>query len=292
MQKKHFQVKRPVDGHDFENMKTLTSRLMHRVQSMADHPDGIAGLPCGFGDLDLMTAGFQPGELIVLGARPAMGKTGLALNMAEHVALQLGLPVALFSLSMGATQLVAHLAGSMARIEHTHFSNGRLTDDEWPHLTQAIEALRNAPLHIADSGHWTAAELRTSALRLAQQCGQLGLVVVDYLQLLREGGGPELKSLALELNCPVLALSQVTRNVEQRPNKRPLLSDLPGSGEIENAADTILFLYRDEYYTKDACKEPGVAEIIVARQRDGPIGMVKLKFLRRFGNFENLVMGG
>ena len=289
----------------FQAMDTLVVDLLDRVQEMADNPNDVTGVPTGFYDLDRMTAGFQAGDLIVLAARPSMGKTALAINIAENVALQEGLPVAVFSMEMGAAQLAVRIVGSIGRIDQGHLRTGKLTDEEWPRLTEAIEKLRTISLHIDESAGLTSSELRANARRLARQCGQLGLIVVDYLQLMSgSASGDEnratelgeisrgLKMLAKELKCPVIALSQLNRSVETRPDKRPMMSDLRESGAIEQDADIIMFIYRDEYYTKDACKEPGVAEVIIAKQRNGPTGTVKLAFLKPITKFENLASGG
>ncbi len=289
----------------FQGMDTLVVNLLDRVQEMADNPNDVTGVPTGFYDLDRLTAGFQAGDLIVLAARPSMGKTALAINIAEHVALNEGLPVAVFSMEMGAAQLAVRIVGSIGRIDQGHLRTGKLSDEEWPRLTEAIEKLRNISLHIDETAGLTSSELRANARRLARQCGQLGLIVVDYLQLMSGSGGSDenratelgeisrgLKMLAKELKCPVIALSQLNRSVEQRPDKRPMMSDLRESGAIEQDADIIMFIYRDEYYSKDACKEPGVAEIIIAKQRNGPTGVVKLAFLRPITKFESLASGG
>ncbi len=289
----------------FQGMDTLVVALLDRVQEMADNPNDVTGVPTGFYDLDRLTAGFQAGDLIVLAARPSMGKTALAINIAEHVALHEGLPVAVFSMEMGAAQLAVRIVGSIGRIDQSHLRTGKLTDEEWPRLTEAIEKLRNISLHIDESAGLTSTELRANARRLARQCGQLGLIVVDYLQLMSGSGGASeenratelgeisrgLKMLAKELKCPVLALSQLNRSVETRTDKRPMMSDLRESGAIEQDADIIMFIYRDEYYTKDACKEPGVAEVIIAKQRNGPTGTVKLAFLKPITKFESLASG-
>ena len=288
----------------FQAMETLVVKLMDRVQEMADNPNDVTGVPSGFYDLDRLTAGFQAGDLIVLAARPSMGKTALAINIAEHVALNEGLPVAVFSMEMGAAQLAVRVVGSIGRIDQSHLRTGKLTDDEWPRLTEAIEKLRSIPFHIDESAGLSSGELRASSRRLARQCGKLGLIVVDYLQLMSgssndgENRATELgeisrglKMLAKELQCPVIALSQLNRSVETRPDKRPMMSDLRESGAIEQDADIIMFIYRDEYYTKEACKEPGVAEIIIAKQRNGPTGMIKLAFLKPITKFESLASG-
>jgi replicative DNA helicase len=288
----------------FQSMDTLVVDLLDRVQEMADNPNDVTGVPTGFYDLDRMTAGFQAGDLIVLAARPSMGKTALAINIAEHVALNEGLPVAVFSMEMGAAQLAVRIVGSIGRIDQSHLRTGKLTDEEWPRLTEAIEKLRTISLHIDESAGLTSSELRANARRLSRQCGKLGLIVVDYLQLMSgsssdgENRATELgeisrglKMLARELQCPVIALSQLNRSVEQRPDKRPMMSDLRESGAIEQDADIIMFIYRDEYYTKDACKEPGIAEVIIAKQRNGPTGVVKLAFMNKITKFESLASG-
>jgi replicative DNA helicase len=289
----------------FQSMDTLVVNLLDRVQEMADNPNDVTGVPTGFYDLDRMTAGFQAGDMIVLAARPSMGKTALAINIAEHVALHEGLPVAVFSMEMGAAQLAVRIVGSIGRIDQGHLRTGKLTDEEWPRLTEAIEKLRTISLHIDETAGLTSSELRANARRLSRQCGKLGLIVVDYLQLMSGSGSDGenratelgeisrgLKMLAKELQCPVIALSQLNRSVEQRPDKRPMMSDLRESGAIEQDADIIMFIYRDEYYTKDACKEPGVAEVIIAKQRNGPTGVVKLAFLNNITKFESLARGG
>lgn len=289
----------------FQGMDSLVVQLLDRVQEMADNPNDITGVPSGFYDLDRMTSGMQAGDLIILAARPSMGKTSLAINIAEHVALHEGLPVAVFSMEMGASQLAVRIVGSIGRIDQTHLRTGRLTDDEWPRLTEAIEKLRNISLHIDETPGLTTSELRANARRLARQCGKLGLIVVDYLQLMSVSGGMAdenratavgeisrgLKMLAKELQCPVIALSQLSRGVEARTDKRPMMSDLRESGAIEQDADVIMFIYRDDYYNKDS-KEPGVSEIIISKQRNGPTGTVKLAFIKPLTKFENLASGG
>ena len=248
--------------------------------------------------------GLQPGDLVVLAARPSMGKTAFAINIAEHVALNEGLPVAVFSMEMGASQLAVRIVGSIGRVDQGHLRTGKLTDEEWPRLTEAIERLRTVSLHIDETPGLTPSELRANARRLARQCGKLGLIVVDYLQLMSGSAGSEgdnratelgeisrgLKMLAKELQCPVIALSQLNRGVEQRTDKRPMMSDLRESGAIEQDADIIMFIYRDDYYNKDS-KDPGVAEIIIGKQRNGPTGTVRLAFLKPLTRFESLAGG-
>jgi replicative DNA helicase len=288
----------------FQSMDTLVVDLLDRVQEMADNPNDITGVPTGFYDLDRMTSGLQAGDLVVLAARPSMGKTAFAINIAEHVALNEGLPVAVFSMEMGAAQLAVRIVGSIGRIHQGHLRTGKLTDEEWPRLTEAIERLRTISLHIDETPGLTPSELRANSRRLARQCGKLGLIVVDYLQLMSGSSGSNgenratelgeisrgLKTLAKELQCPVIALSQLNRSVEQRTDKRPMMSDLRESGAIEQDADIIMFIYRDEYYNKDS-KDPGVAEIIIGKQRNGPTGTVRLAFLNSLTRFESLASG-
>ena len=288
----------------FQPMKSLVVALIDRVNEMADNPVDVTGVPTGFIDLDRMTSGLQAGDLVVLAVRPSMGKTSLAVNIAEHVALNEGLPVAVFSMEMGAAQLAVRIVGSIGRIHQGHLRTGKLTDEEWPRLTEAVERLRDISLHIDETPGLTPSELRANARRLARQCGKLGLIVVDYLQLMSGSGGSQgenratelgeisrgLKMLAKELQCPVIALSQLNRSVETRTDKRPMMSDLRESGAIEQDADIIMFIYRDDYYNKDS-KEPNVSEIIIGKQRNGPTGTVKLYFQKDQTRFENLAVG-
>jgi replicative DNA helicase len=289
----------------FQGMETLVVELMDRVVEMSENPNDITGVPTGFVDLDRMTSGFQAGDLIILAARPSMGKTALAINIAEHVALNEQLPVAVFSMEMGASQLAIRIVGSIGRIDQMHLRTGKLTDDEWPRLTEAIEKLRGISLHIDETPGLTTSELRGNARRLARQMGgKLGLIVVDYLQLMSVSTAMNdenratavgeisrgLKALAKELQCPVIALSQLSRGVESRTDKRPMMSDLRESGAIEQDADVIMFIYRDDYYNKDS-KEPGVTELIISKQRNGPTGTCKLAFLKTLTRFESLAAG-
>jgi replicative DNA helicase len=290
----------------FHSMDSLVVQLLDRVQELAENgAEDVTGVRTGFYDLDRMTSGLQPGDLIVLAARPSMGKTAFALNIGEHVAVNEGLPVVVFSMEMGAAQLALRVVGSLGRIDQSHLRTGNLRDDEWSRLSESVEKLRNASIFIDETPGLSPGELRARARRQARQCGQLGLIIIDYLQLMSgSGGGSEenratvlgeisrgLKALAKELRCPVIALSQLNRSVETRTDKRPMMSDLRESGAIEQDADVIMFIYRDEYYTKEACKEPGVAEIIIGKQRNGPVGTVKLTFMKPLTKFENLAPG-
>ncbi|HSV78604.1 MAG TPA: replicative DNA helicase [Ramlibacter sp.] len=248
----------------------------------------------------------HPEKLYITNGDVVTHNTSLAINIAEHVALHEQLPVAVFSMEMGAAQLAVRIVGSIGRIDQGHLRTGRLTDDEWPRLTEAIEKLRNISLHIDETPGLTVSELRANARRLARQCGgKLGLIVVDYLQLMSTSTSMSdenratavgeisrgLKMLAKELGCPLIALSQLSRGVESRTDKRPMMSDLRESGAIEQDADVIMFIYRDDYYNKDS-KEPGVSEVIISKQRNGPTGTVKLAFLKQLTKFENLASGG
>ncbi|MBX3608089.1 MAG: replicative DNA helicase [Piscinibacter sp.] len=290
----------------FQSMDQLVVQLIDRVNELHENgAEEVTGVRTGFYDLDRMTAGLQPGDLIVLAARPSMGKTAFALNIGEHVAVNEGLPVVVFSMEMGAAQLALRMVGSLGRIDQSNLRTGRLRDDEWSRLSEAVEKLGKVSMYIDESPGLTPSELRARARRQARQCGQLGLIVVDYLQLMSGSGGSSeenratvigeisrgLKGLAKELKCPVIALSQLNRSVETRTDKRPMMSDLRESGAIEQDADVIMFIYRDEYYTKEACKEPGVAEIIIGKQRNGPTGTVKLTFLKPLTKFDNLAPG-
>jgi replicative DNA helicase len=287
----------------FQSMDQLISDLLGRVDEMSKNPDDITGVPSGFSDFDEMTSGLQPGDLIVLAARPSMGKTALAINIAEHVALGEGLPVAVFSMEMGASQLAIRMVGSIGRIDQGHLRTGKLSDEEWPRLNAAVERLQTVSLFIDETPGLNPSELRANAKKLSRQCGKLGLIVVDYLQLMSTGSSDGdnratelgeisrgLKMLAKELQCPIIALSQLNRGVETRTDKRPMMSDLRESGAIEQDADVIMFIYRDDYYNKDS-KEPGIAEIIIGKQRNGPTGTVKLAFLKPLTKFETLSRG-
>ena len=288
-----------------QSMDALIVQLIDRVNELHENgAEEVTGVRTGFYDLDRMTAGLQPGDLVVLAARPSMGKTAFALNIAEHVAVNEGLPVVVFSMEMGAAQLALRMVGSLGRIDQQHLRTGALRDDEWGRLTEAVDKLGKVSMYIDESPALNPSELRARARRQARQCGKLGLIVVDYLQLMSGSSSSEenratvlgeisrgLKALAKELQCPVIALSQLNRSVESRTDKRPMMSDLRESGAIEQDADVIMFIYRDDYYTKDASKEPGIAEIIIGKQRNGPVGTIKLTFLKPLTKFDNLAPG-
>ncbi len=291
----------------FHDIQQLLTRVMERVEMLyqRDNPSDITGVPTGYRDLDERTSGLQGGDLIIVAGRPSMGKTAFALNIAEHVAVENRLPVAVFSMEMSGTQLAMRMLGSIGHLDQHKLRTGRLTDEDWNRLTNAVGKLHEAPIHIDESAALNALELRARARRLHRQYGKLGLIVIDYLQLMSAAGDTEeenratqisamsrsLKALAKELDVPVVALSQLNRGLEQRPNKRPVMSDLRESGAIEQDADLILFIYRDEVYN-DATPDKGIAEIIIGKQRNGPIGTVKLTFLGEYTRFENYAQSG
>jgi replicative DNA helicase len=293
------------DRAGFVRLEPLLTRVVERIQELFERSSSsdVTGVPTGFSDLDSKTCGLQPGDLIIIAGRPSMGKTALALNIGEHVAVDLGMPVAVFSMEMGAAQLALRMLGSVGRIDQQRLRTGRLSDEDWPRLSEAIERMHAAPLYIDESPALNALELRARARRLAREYKQLGLVVVDYLQLMSASSQGEnrateiseisrsLKALAKELKVPVIALSQLNRTVETRTDKRPVMSDLRESGAIEQDADVILFIYRDEVYNPDS-SDKGVAEIIIGKQRNGPIGRISLRFGGEFTRFDNLAGGG
>jgi replicative DNA helicase len=287
----------------FEQIQPVLARVFERIDHLyhQENKSDVTGVPTGFLDLDERTAGLQPGELVIVAGRPSMGKTALALNFAEHVAVRNGIPVAIFSMEMGATQLAMRLLGSIAKVDQHKMRTGRLNDEEWSRLSSAMGDLHNAPIYIDETGALNSLELRSRARRMHRQSGKLGLVVVDYLQLMSASGASQgenrateiseisrsLKALAKELACPVVALSQLNRALETRNDKRPMMSDLRESGAIEQDADLILFIYRDEVYFPEKMESRGIAEVIIGKQRNGPIGKVELTFLGEHTRFEN-----
>lgn len=290
----------------FQELPKLLTQVVERIDELyhRDNQSDVTGVPTGFADLDRMTSGLQAGDLVIVAGRPSMGKTAFSLNIGEHVAIDQGLPVAVFSMEMGGTQLATRMLGSVGRLDQQRVRSGRLQDEDWPRLTHAIQKMQDAQLYIDETPALNSMELRARARRLSRQCGKLGLIIIDYLQLMSansSGGGENrateiseisrsLKALAKELNCPVIALSQLNRSLEQRPNKRPVMSDLRESGAIEQDADVIIFIYRDEVYNPDS-PDKGTAEIIIGKQRNGPIGAVRLTFLGEYTKFENFTAG-
>ena len=288
----------------FQEIQPLLTQVVERIDELyhRDSTSDVTGVPTGFIDLDRMTSGMQAGDLIIVAGRPSMGKTAFSLNIGEHVAVEQGLPVAVFSMEMAGVQLAMRMLGSVGRLDQHRLRTGRLLDEDWPRLTHSIQRMNDAQLFIDETPALNPMELRARSRRLARQCGQLGLIIIDYLQLMSGSGSGEnrateiseisrsLKGLAKELNCPVIALSQLNRSLEQRPNKRPVMSDLRESGAIEQDADVILFIYRDEVYNPDS-QDKGTAEIIIGKQRNGPIGTVRLTFLGQFTKFDNFSGG-
>ncbi|HET7833508.1 MAG TPA: replicative DNA helicase [Gallionella sp.] len=291
----------------FFPMPPLLTQVVERIETLysRDNHSDVTGVATGFTDLDRMTSGLQPGDLIIVAGRPSMGKTAFSINIAENIALDSNKPVAIFSMEMGAAQLAMRMLGSVGKLNQHDLRTGRLQDDDWGRLTHALGRLNDAPIYIDESAALSALELRARSRRLHRQNNGLGLIVVDYLQLMSSNAGKNsenrateisemsrsLKALAKELHVPLIALSQLNRSLEQRPNKRPVMSDLRESGAIEQDADLILFIYRDEVYNSDS-PDKGKAEIIIGKQRNGPIGKVELAFRGEYTRFENLAMGG
>jgi replicative DNA helicase len=283
----------------FIQVKEVLSRVVDRIDTLFEQDSPITGLSTGFNDFDEQTSGMQPADLVIVAGRPSMGKTTFAMNLAEHAAIKSKVPVAVFSMEMPADALAMRMLSSLGQIDQHRLRTGRLNDDDWPRLTSAIALLNEAPLFIDDTPALTVTELRARARRLKREHG-LSMIVIDYIQLMQgssrssnENRATEiseisrsLKALAKELEVPVVALSQLNRSLEQRPNKRPIMSDLRESGAIEQDADLIVFIYRDEVYNEDSA-EKGKAEIIISKQRNGPIGTVALTFQGKYTRFEN-----
>lgn len=290
----------------FLDMKFILPKVADRIDYLyqRENQGDVTGVPTGFADLDERTSGLQPGDLIIVAGRPSMGKTAFSLNIAENVALDTKLPVAVFSMEMAATQLATRMIGSVGRLDQHRMRNGNLDDEDWVRLATALGKLNDAPVFIDEGAGLSSFDVRARARRLHRQCGKLGLIVVDYLQLMTAPAGRQgenrateiseisrsLKALAKELDVPVVALSQLNRGLEQRTDKRPVMSDLRESGAIEQDADLILFIYRDEVYNPDS-QDKGTAEIIIAKQRNGPIGRVRLTFIGQHTRFENHAAG-
>jgi replicative DNA helicase len=288
----------------FVAIQPLLGEVVERMESLLarDSQSDITGVATGFVDLDRMTSGLQPGDMIVVAGRPAMGKTAFALNIAEYVGVEQRLPVAIFSLEMSGPQLATRFLSSVGRIDQSKLRTGRLTDDEWDRMTVALGKLHEAPIHIDETGAINSTDLRARARRLHRQFGKLGLIVIDYLQLMSSNRDGEnrateiseisrsIKALAKELQVPIIALSQLSRKVEERNDKRPLMSDLRESGAIEQDADIILMMYREEYYKPDT-QDKGTAEAIVGKHRNGPVGTVRLTFIGEYTRFENHASG-
>ncbi|MFQ5995597.1 MAG: replicative DNA helicase [Acidiferrobacterales bacterium] len=281
----------------FQPLTKLLSSAVDRIDQLYHSESSISGTPTGFADLDEMTSGLQSSDLIIVAGRPSMGKTSLAMNIAENVAVGQSLPVAIFSMEMPGEQLAMRMLASMSRLNTHKIRTGKLNDDDWPRVTSTMSLLAQAPVFIDDTPSLTPMELRARARRLKREHG-LGLILVDYLQMMQSFESNEnrateishitraLKNLAKELSVPLIAMSQLNRSLEQRPNKRPVMSDLRESGSIEQDADVIVFIYRDEVYNEDSI-DKGTAEIIIGKQRNGPTGTVRLTFLGQYTKFEN-----
>lgn len=284
---------------DFMPITRAMAEAFDVLQKRYESGGGITGLPTGYIEFDEMTAGLQPTDLVILAARPSMGKTTFALNIAEYAALKTKKAVAVFSMEMSASQLALRLISSVGRVNATRLRTGQLEDEDWSRVSSAIALIKNARIFIDDTPALSPEVLRSKARRLKRE-HDLGLIVIDYLQLMQVPGNSEnrateiseisrsLKALAKELNVPVIALSQLNRSLETRTDKRPVMADLRESGAIEQDADVIVFIYRDEYYNKENSQEKGLAEIIIGKQRNGPTGSVKLKFFGEYNRFDNL----
>ncbi len=284
----------------FEAMNTLVARSLDRIEELDKSGSAITGISTGFGKLDDKTSGLQNGDLIIVAGRPSMGKTSFCMNLAEYAAIEQGLTVGVFSMEMPGEQLSTRLISSLGRVNSTRLRTGQLKDDDWPRITNAVSLLSKAKIHVNDAAGLSPMEIRSHARRLAREEDGLDMIVIDYLQLMQAGeSGNEnrateianmtrsLKMLAKELDVPVIVLSQLNRSLESRPDKRPVMSDLRESGAIEQDADVIFFIYRDEVYDEES-SDAGIAEIIIGKQRNGPIGKVKLAFVGEFTRFENL----
>ncbi|OGT42260.1 MAG: replicative DNA helicase [Gammaproteobacteria bacterium RIFCSPHIGHO2_12_FULL_37_34] len=282
------------------NIKDFLAKTMDKIDTLFHSNTPITGIPTGYQDLDAMTSGLQSADLVIIAGRPSMGKTILAMNIAEHVAIKSRLPVLIFSMEMPGEAIVMRLLSSLCRIDQLRIRTGKLADEDWPRISSTVSMLSEAPFYIDDTPAISPAEMRARARRLTKEQGQLGLIVVDYLQLMQVPGHNEnrtaeiseisrsLKGLAKELKVPLIAISQLNRGLEQRADKRPVMSDLRESGAIEQDADLIAFIYRDEVYHEDSPNK-GTAEIIIAKQRNGPIGKIILTFMGQYTCFESFI---
>lgn len=283
----------------FKSLKEILPAAVDRIDTLHQADGDITGISTGFNEFDKLTAGLQPGDLIIIAGRPSMGKTALAVNIAENAAIGAKVPTAIFSMEMPAQQLAFRMISSLGRVDQSHLRTGNFPDEDWSRINMAVQLMSEAPIFIDDTPSLAPGEIRARARRLHREHG-LGLIVVDYLQLMQVPGSNEnrateiseisrgLKALAKELECPVIALSQLNRSVEQRTDRRPIMSDLRESGAIEQDADLIVFIYREEVYNQDTPRK-GVADIAIAKQRNGPIGDFPLTFVGRYTKFENWV---
>jgi replicative DNA helicase len=282
-----------------QEVNPLLKMAVDRIDELFNSEGSITGLSTGYMDLDDKTSGLQPSDLVIVAGRPSMGKTAFAMNLVEHAVLNQDKPILVFSMEMPANQLIIRMLSSIGKIDQTRIRNGKLESEDWPKLSTAVSKLKDRPLFIDDTPALTPTEIRSRARRVMRDSGQLGMIMIDYMQLMQVAGSSEgrtaeiseisrsLKAIAKEFNCPMVALSQLNRSLEQRPNKRPVNSDLRESGAIEQDADVIMFIYRDEVYNEESA-DKGVAEIIIGKQRNGPIGTSRLAFIGQFTRFENL----
>ncbi len=293
-----FEVSERNLGQSFVPIKEILQDSFEKIENLYHRDEFITGIPSGFDEFDDITTGFQPSELIVIAGRPGMGKTAFCMSIAQYIAVSKNTPVALFSLEMSKSQLVQRMLCSEARVDAHNLRKGRLAESDWPTLSMAAGRLASAPIFIDDTAGITCLEIKAKARRLKAQ-HNLGLIMIDYLQLIASSGRVEnrqqeiseisrsLKGLARELNIPVIAVSQLSRAVEQRTERKPRLSDLRESGAIEQDADLVIFLYREEYY-KPKTERKGIAEVIISKQRNGPTGQIDLAFVKEYAKFENL----
>ena len=300
-EKQIFDLLQNRSGGEFESIKDVVIQAIEGIEKASKTAGKVTGISSGFYDLDYKTAGFHPSDLILVAARPAMGKTAFVLNIAEHAAVKENIPTAIFSLEMAKEQLVKRILSMNSKVDSQAMRTGELQDDDWIKLVESAKIIGNSNLILDDTPGITISELRSKCRKYKLEF-DLGMVIIDYLQLMQGGKRAEsrqqeiseisrsLKALARELNVPIIALSQLSRAVEQRPDKRPMLSDLRESGAIEQDADMVMFIYRDDYYNKDS-EEAGVSEIIIGKQRSGPTGTVKLAWLSQYTKFANLERG-
>ncbi|MFG6666922.1 replicative DNA helicase [Halomonas sp. HNIBRBA4712] len=296
-----FQIaeERPKTGGPI-GMSELLTKAVDRIDELFNMKGEMTGLSSGFRDLDEMTSGWQPSDLVIIAGRPSMGKTTFAMNLVEHAVISSDKPVMVFSMEMPAESLMLRMLSSLGRIDQTRVRSGQLEDEDWPRLTSAVNLLKDKQLFIDDTAALSPNEMRSRIRRVVREHGNMALIMIDYLQLMQIPGFSEnrtgeiseisrsLKGLAKEFGCPVVALSQLNRSLEQRPNKRPVMSDLRESGAIEQDADVIAFVYRDEVYNPDNPDNQGLAELIIGKQRNGPIGTVHMAFIGKYTRFEDL----
>lgn len=301
-ERKVFQIAESRGGQEGgpQSVNPVLTKTLERIDLLFNTTDSITGVTTGFRDLDEMTSGLQPSDLVIVAARPSMGKTAFAMNLVESVLIKANKPVLVFSMEMPADSILMRMISSLGMINQTRVRSGKLEEDDWPRLTSAVSMLKDKPLYIDDTAGLSPTEVRSRTRRVAREIKQdFGMIMIDYLQLMQIPGSTEgrtaeiseisrsLKALAKEMNCPVVALSQLNRGLESRTDKRPMNSDLRESGAIEQDADVIMFIYRDEYYNEDS-PDKGLAEIIIGKQRNGPIGKIKLSFQGQYTKFNDL----